>query len=873
MVKLPNPQDLGTVQADPSRPVGTYDATAIARGAQAIGQGASQLGTGISQVGGALAEVGQDQSRWQYSKAISDFTSRKVDLDAASRQDSNYAPDAAGKDLPTRYTEQLTALRANAANIIQDPNMRGLFMTHTQTTFNEGAVAAQSHARSLSNDAQTAYVSDMGDKTINQAVAAPDDETRTKLIDAHNGLIDGLNSSGAISDVQAVQMKRDWAHQYATADVLSRSNTDPQGVINELRAAPGSPDAITNRIISIEGEGKNGKSSATGIGQFTDGTWLDMIKRNRPDLAQGRSDQDILTLRNDKLLARDMVGKFQAENATALQNAGLPATPGNLYLSHFLGAGGAKAVLQADPNMPVADALAKSVGPAKAQAMVDANPSILQGKLAGSVTDWANGKMGGAAPGGGSIYDMIRPDVREQLLAHAQTELQKQNVQDLTGFKTQIEDNQAEAQRTGNVTKPLQLTDFVGHLGADIGPQAYKTYQSNILVAHDTQRVSTLNPQEMSDLIKTYEPKPGMEGYAAQGDRQDMVKKAVAQSLKERSDDPAGFAVNRLPGTQDAYKQYAAAASDPTVDPAQRGVAARSFAATTMLEQQGAGIPQGQRQILPAADVDHFKTAWQTAATSDDPKARIGLIQSIQSQKAMWGAYWPDVVRQLTPSMQPVARAIAAGADPAAMTRLLALDPKENPKAVLREQSETRAGDLTKALNTEMAPLMSTMVGNQRDRDFYDYYNMADNLGALYVRDGKDGASAAHDAFNALIGNRYDFRDTYRIPKDSGVSADDVQAGALAARGKLTELGATPPRDDLPGRSAPVAEDMTHIARDGTWVTSPDGGGLNLIYGSAPVRDNRGQPMFLPWARLAQLGNSPEARAEAVKTQTRLVGP
>jgi hypothetical protein len=864
MAKLPGVADLGPApRAEPARPVGSYDATGIARGAAAIGEAATQLGAGIQKAGAGLAETAQDEGRWQYAKAHSDFVSRKIDLDAAVGKDQNYGPDQAGKDLPTRYTEQLNAIRAQSSGMIQDPNMRGMFMDRTQPNFNEGVVQAQAHARALSNDAQTGYVSEMGDKAINQAVAAKDDATRTQIIDAHNQLIDGLSASGAISDVQARQMKQAWAHQYATADVLHRADTDPQGVINELRAAPGSADAVTNRIIAIEGEGKNGKSSATGVGQFTDGTWLDMIKRNRPDLADGRSDADILSLRADRGLARQMVGKLQDENAAALKGAGLPATPGNLYLAHFLGAGGAKAVLQAPPNMPVADALAKAVGPDKSRAMIDANPTILQGQLAGSVKQWADGKMGGAAPGGGSIYDMLRPDVREQLLAHAQTQLQKQTVQDLTGFKARIEDTQAEAQRTGNVTKPLTQGDFIGHLGADAGPKAYQTYQAGIQVARDVTRVATMDPAEMSDLVASYAPKPGAEGYAAAAERQDMVRKAVAQSLKERADDPAGFAVSRLPGTQEAYKGYSSVLANPVSSPGERAVAARSFAATTLLEQQGAGIPPGSRQILPAADVERVKAAFANATTSDDPKARVGLIGQVQAQKAMWGDYWPDVVRQLTPSLQPMVRAIAADADPAAMTRLLQLDPKENPKAVLKEQSETKASDLTKALNTEMTPLLQTMVGRQKDRDFFDYYNMADKLAALYVRDGKDATTAAHDAFTALIGGRYDFRDSYRIPKDSGVAADDVQAGALVAKQQLDKLGARPAVDDIGGLSSAASDSLSKFSRDGVWVTSPDNGGLNLMYGDKSVRDGRGQPLFLSWARLAQLGGTPETRAAA----------
>ncbi len=864
MARFPTANDLGWTQAAPTRPVGSFDATAIARGAEAIGKATAQLGQGVSKLGDAAGDVAQLESRWQYSKAHSDFVSRKIDLDSAIGQDQNYGPDAGGKTMVDRYTDQLNGIRAQSANMIQDPRMRDMFISHTQPNFEQGVVQAASHARALSNDAQLGYVTDMGNKAINQAVAAKTDDARTQVIDSHNQLIDGLSDSGVISSVQAARMKQDWAHQYATADVLARADTDPQGVINELRAKPGSPDAVTNRIISIEGSARNARSSATGVGQFTDGTWLDVLKRNRPDLANGKTDDQLLLLRSDKNLARDMVTAYQNENAQTLKGAGLPTTPGNLYLAHFLGPGGAKAVLQAPANMPVIDALTAAVGPDKAKAMVDANPSILQGQLAGSVKQWADGKMGGAAPGGGSIYDMLRPDVREQLLAHAQTQLQKRSVQNLSDFKGKVEDSQAEAMRTGDVKAPLKLSDFIGNLGADLGPKAYAGYTANVQLGRDVSRVATMDPQEMKQLLDSYQPKPG-EGFADAAARQDTLRKAITTSLKERSDDPAGFAVTRLPGSSDAYKAYSTAAANPQATPEQRAAAARSFASTSLLEQGRAGVPALSQAILPKADVDRFNAAMEAATSSDDPKARMRLVGLVQQQKDMWGDYWPQVAAQLTPTMQPMVRAIAAGADPQAMTRLLSIDPKESPAKILKEQNETKFSDLQKELNIEMAPLMATMMPVQRDRDGKTYFDLAEKLGALYARDGKDGTTAARDAWNALIGGRYDLRDTYRIPKSSTVNPNDVQAGALFARNKLTELGAVPPRDVIPGRSNPSEEDMKIVSRDGRWVTSPRNDGLNLFYGDAPVRDGSGQPLFLPWVKLAAIGGTKEARDAATQ--------
>lgn len=150
--------------------------------------------------------------------------------------------------------------------------------------------------------------------------------------------------------------------------------------------------ALIDSIIGAESGGnpnaKNPNSSATGLGQFLSSTWLDTLSRERPDLVVGKSRDEILALRNDPDLSRQMTEAYAAQNGKIISNAGFEANPGNTYLAHFAGPQGAVKVLSADPNAPVEAVL----GP---QA-VAANP-FLKGMTAAGLQAWAAKKMGGAS--------------------------------------------------------------------------------------------------------------------------------------------------------------------------------------------------------------------------------------------------------------------------------------------------------------------------------------------------------------------------------------------------------------------------------------------------------------------------------------------
>jgi hypothetical protein len=157
-------------------------------------------------------------------------------------------------------------------------------------------------------------------------------------------------------------------------------------------------EAVVEQIIKAESSGdpnaKNKRSSAMGLGQFLDETWLVLIRAHRPDLVRGRSEGETLELRRDPIVAREITSRFTERNANILRKRGLRVTPGTLYLAHFAGAAGAIAILSALEGADAASIMASAdaTGRTKREKLVKANP-FLEGFTVADLKSWADRKM------------------------------------------------------------------------------------------------------------------------------------------------------------------------------------------------------------------------------------------------------------------------------------------------------------------------------------------------------------------------------------------------------------------------------------------------------------------------------------------------
>ncbi len=160
------------------------------------------------------------------------------------------------------------------------------------------------------------------------------------------------------------------------------TRSDVIAALHQASAATGSDfDYLLGtamRESSLKPQAKSGSSSATGLFQFVEQTWLGMVKEHGAKYglgsyanaitkgANGRYQADnaadrqaILALRNDPTAAALMAGEYANDTKSTLESRlGRGVCNGELYAAHFLGAGAACRLIKMSDADPTASAAA-----------------------------------------------------------------------------------------------------------------------------------------------------------------------------------------------------------------------------------------------------------------------------------------------------------------------------------------------------------------------------------------------------------------------------------------------------------------------------------------------------------------------------------
>jgi hypothetical protein len=319
------------------------------------------------------------------------------------------------------YDDYNTANVLEEANQIQDPEKKSQFLAksfhgpegeafvkelldarRTEATIQENRVQMQ-HLQNL--DKLTTL--DIANYGRNQSLK--EKETNARI--AHeNALTAGTSAEIALRKAELDRIQRELAHDEEerrnmrpVQDAMRRQAMKRLGIEDDSDTAPGQTSSTDDPFpkwadSTMKGENRPGdptatnpRSSAGGLGQFTDETWKETVRAIRPDLTAGKTDAQIIAMKTDPALTglqKEATIALARSNARQLANAGLPVNEGTIKLAHFAGAGGAKALLTAKPETPVERVLSADA--------IKANPQ-LAGKTAGEVVSSYGASSGSAS--------------------------------------------------------------------------------------------------------------------------------------------------------------------------------------------------------------------------------------------------------------------------------------------------------------------------------------------------------------------------------------------------------------------------------------------------------------------------------------------
>lgn len=158
----------------------------------------------------------------------------------------------------------------------------------------------------------------------------------------------------------------------------------------------------TRENLSANPLAKNPRSSASGEFQFTNGTYINTVRKMDPRF-RTVSDKEILAMKNgttdEAKMFNEKVAQYslQSEVAPILQKAGVEVNQQTAYLGWFAGPQKAVEIMKADPNTPIKDILSPEA--------ISANRDVKLGEksfaqfTAGDMVAWSAQKTGGQPTG------------------------------------------------------------------------------------------------------------------------------------------------------------------------------------------------------------------------------------------------------------------------------------------------------------------------------------------------------------------------------------------------------------------------------------------------------------------------------------------
>lgn len=370
------------------------------------------------------------------------------------------------------------------------------------------------------------------------------------------------------------------------------------------------------------------------------------------------------------------------------------------------------------------------------------------------------------------------------------------------------------------------------------------------IMANDLKSASA---QDVNKFLEDAVPKSA-EDFGRESKQLKMAVRAVQQRQQAIAKDPAGYVNKNTPIGQMNYNNFTKALASGDAEYIQQQ--AEIFTTGQKAIQANLGVPPEAIKLLPKElEAQHIQQL------NDFSQGGEGVVQNLVQLKTIYGDDFGLVQKQLQQSGNlktglSVLAGMDFGQEQIRAAEALAVPDKEYKEFIGNDDYKQIKEDSREYL----ADFQQTITGQVGAESVYKEHKVAiERLAMKYIADGLEDNpdDALEKAANDILDSRFEFIDTYRVPKefDGGTVQGSVEREI--ERIKMGEYDLLIP--DSAMVQNPEDRKAVYLQKIApTPVTSPSGDGIMFIHkNGAAILQSNGKPIIVPFTQLEDGGINP----------------
>lgn len=417
-----------------------------------------------------------------------------------------------------------------------------------------------------------------------------------------------------------------------------------------------------------------------------------------------------------------------------------------------------------------------------------------------------------------------------------------QNSAARVGLQNRMQDDVSRVELGLKVPRPITDQEWIASTPFSATPQermqlqqSYQRYQQTLAMQPAYQTIVQGDVQQGMAAVNAMKPDVSDPDFAFKQQRYAQVASKFAQVQKAREDDPGAWLLQNSPVIKDVYNQFS-----------QRQVTGEFFASRIQAEKERLGIRS--KDILPTEMVNSI-----LHQIDNSNEQSVAAVQSVAQS---YGSQAPAVIAQLQGKGKSYLSVVTSIENANAATAIF--QNRNISTDELKKAAGTQASSVESEWSDQFSDFAVTLT-QQRDgiKAYSDFNEQGKRLAYIYASRGMDGAAAAKMAFNQIAGDQYEFEGTWRLPKSLNLNVRDITDGTNNYLEKLKPEDIDP--QGFVGDTRLPAEvgramALSRIKNNAEWVTSEDEKGLYLTADRTYINGADGNPIFVTFKELSQLG-------------------